>query len=217
LLDEKTENLLVEGGAGTGKSVLAIFLFKLLNSRDAELNLRSFSDEEEELEGLVKKLRERYPKPKMALVVPMTSFRNTLKKAFRSVAGLRADMVVSPSELVKHKYDIVLVDESHRLRKLTNLGAYFGAFDKACEALGLDKHNCSELDWVCHQSDKAIFFYDENQSIKPSDANAADFARLKAASSTQVQTLKSQQGTSARFITSLMMKRNGLPHLTTSG
>lgn len=192
LLDEKTKNLLVEGGAGTGKSVLAIFLFKLLNSKDAELNLRSFSDEEEELEGLVKKLREKYPMPKMALVVPMTSFRNTLKKAFRSVAGLKADMVVSPSELAKYKYDIVLVDESHRLRKRTNLGAYFGAFDKACEALGLDKHTCSELDWVCQQSDKAIFFYDENQSIKPSDANAADFVRLRAVSSTQVQTLYSQ-------------------------
>lgn len=192
LLDEKVENLVVEGGAGTGKSVLAIFLFKLLNAKEIELNLRSFSDEEKELEGILEKLREIYPQPKMALVVPMTSFRNTLKKAFRNVSGLKADMVISPSELVKQNYDIVLVDESHRLRKRTSLGAYFGAFDKACAALGLDKHVCSELDWVCKQSAKAIFFYDENQSIKPSDANATDFARLKAASSTQVQTLSSQ-------------------------
>lgn len=192
LLDDKVENLIVEGGAGTGKSVLAIFLFKLLNSDDGELNLRSFSEEENELKWLLEKLRARYPKPKMALVVPMTSFRNTLKKAFRSVSGLKSDMVISPSELVKQTYDIVLVDESHRLRKRTNLGAYFGSFDKACATLGLDRHACSEVDWVCKQSGKAVFFYDENQSIKPSDANAADFARLKASHSTQVQTLTSQ-------------------------
>ncbi|MCL7943920.1 DNA/RNA helicase domain-containing protein [Marinobacter sp. ATCH36] len=192
LLDDNVDNLVVEGGAGTGKSVLATFLFKLLNSEYGELNLRSFSEEEDELKSLLENLRERYPKPKMALVVPMTSFRNTLKKAFRSVSGLKADMVISPSELVKNKYDIVLVDESHRLRKRSNLGAYFGSFDKACEALGLDKHACSELDWVCEQSGKAVFFYDENQSIKPSDANPIDFARLKAASTTQVQILSSQ-------------------------
>lgn len=192
LLDEKLESLVVEGGAGTGKSVLAIFLFKLLNSESSELNLRSFSEEEEELRGLLSKLREAYPEPKMALVVPMTSFRNTLKKAFRSVAGLKADMVISPSELVQQTYDIVLVDESHRLRKRTNLGAYFGSFDRACAALGLDKYSCSELDWVRIQSKKAVLFYDENQSVKPSDANVRDFVRLKAKSSTQVQTLSSQ-------------------------
>lgn len=192
LLDDKVESLVVEGGAGTGKSVLAIFLFKLLNSDDGELNLRSFSEEEAELRNLLDKLRERYPKPRMALVVPMTSFRKTLQKAFRNVAGLKSDMVIGPAELAKRNYDIVMVDESHRLRKRANLGAYYGSFDKACEALGFDKHNCSEVDWVCKQAHKSIFFYDENQSIKPSDANPADFTKLKAAGSTQVQTLSSQ-------------------------
>src|SRR5690606_24428598 len=108
----------------------------------------------------------------------MNSFRNTLKKAFRNVAGLRSTMVISPSELTKQHYDIVLVDESHRLRKRVNLGAYYGAFDKACDALGLDKNMCSEVDWVTRQSQKAVFFYDPHQTIKPSDANAYDFERL---------------------------------------
>jgi len=34
------------------------------------------------------------------------------------------------------------------------------------------------LDWVRQQSDKAIFFYDADQSIKPSDADSSDFQRL---------------------------------------
>ncbi|TGG93588.1 DUF2075 domain-containing protein [Natronospirillum operosum] len=192
LLSDDCQNLIVEGGAGTGKSVLAIFLFKLLNSDTEELDLRDFSDEEAELRDLLKQLKEKYPKPDMALVVPMSSFRQTLKKAFRNIAGLSANMVIGPAELANKKYDIVLVDESHRLRKRTNLGAYYGTFDKVCGKLQLDKHSCSELDWVLFQSDKAVFFYDENQSIKPSDANPSDFSHLKAAESTQVQTLLSQ-------------------------
>lgn len=192
LLNDGVKSLIVEGGAGTGKSVLAIFLFKLLHSEDSELNLRSFSEEENELRSLLEQLRKRYPKPKMALVVPMTSFRKTLQKAFRSVSGLKPEMVISPSQLVGQEYDFVLVDESHRLRRRVSLGAYFGAFDRACAALGLDKQTCSELDWVRKQSHKAVFFYDEKQSVKPSDADAADFARLKSLSSTQVQTLSSQ-------------------------
>ncbi|RJG12306.1 DUF2075 domain-containing protein [Pseudomonas cavernicola] len=192
LLDDKVKSLVVQGGAGTGKSILAIFLFKLLQSDDSDLNFREFSNEETELRDLLLLLKQLYKKPRMALVVPMTSFRNTLKKAFRNVNGLSADMVISPSELAKQAYDIVLVDESHRLRKRVNLGAYYGAFDKACEVLGFDKGTCSEVDWVGKQANKAIFFYDESQSIKPSDANPEDFAELKAASTTQVQTLASQ-------------------------
>jgi predicted GIY-YIG superfamily endonuclease len=192
LLDEKIDNLVVQGGAGTGKSILAIFLFKLLQSEDSDLNFREFSTEEAELRNLLLRLKQLYKKPKMALVVPMTSFRNTLKKAFRNVSGLSADMVISPSELAKQTYDIVLVDESHRLRKRVNLGAYYGSFDKACEALGFDKNTCSEVDWVCKQASKAVFFYDESQSIKPSDANPERFRELKAATTTQVQRLVSQ-------------------------
>ncbi|MDT8376427.1 MAG: DNA/RNA helicase domain-containing protein [Mariprofundaceae bacterium] len=192
LLDDQVKNLVVQGGAGTGKSILAIFLFKLLQSSENDLNFQEFSSEEDELRGILEQLKNRYQKPKMALVVPMTSFRQTLKKAFRNIAGLSADMVISPSELTQQRYDIVLVDESHRLRKRVNLGAYYGAFDTACEALGFDKTRCSEVDWVCKQADKAVFFYDESQSIKPSDANAVDFDRLKSEATTREQTLVSQ-------------------------
>ena len=191
LLDNQVRNLVIEGGAGTGKSILAIFLFKLLLCDD-DLNLREFSTEENELRGLLQQFKQRYQNPRMALVVPMTSFRATLKKAFSQIAGLNAGMVISPSELAKNSYDIVLVDESHRLRKRLNLGAYFGAFDRACEALGFDKNTCSEVDWVCQQAEKAVFFYDASQSIKPSDASPEVFDALKSGDNTQVQKLVSQ-------------------------
>lgn len=192
LLDETVDTLIIEGGAGTGKSILAIFLFKLLQSEETDFNFREFSTEEAELRDLLQRLKQRYNNPKMALVIPMTSFRSTIKKAFRNISGLNADMVISPSELAKQRYDIVLVDESHRLRKRVNLGAYYGSFDRACEVLGFDKNTCCEVDWVCKQARKAIFFYDESQSIKPSDTDPERFHQLKAATTTQVQRLVSQ-------------------------
>ncbi|MGN6065522.1 DNA/RNA helicase domain-containing protein, partial [Brevundimonas diminuta] len=80
----------------------------------------------------------------------------------------------------------------HRLRKRVNLGSYYGIFDKVCTDLGLDKDSCSEVDWVTQQAKKAIFFYDPDQSIKPSDANAADFQKIKQSPDSRVMTLTSQ-------------------------
>lgn len=192
LVDDGVETLLVEGGAGTGKSVLAIFLFKLLHSDIDDLQLREFSDDELALRDLVARFKERFPDPRMALVVPMSSFRSTLKRAFAQIADLSSKMVISPAELAKQHYGVVLVDEAHRLRQRKNLGAYYGRFDTVCKELEMDADTASEVDWVLAQSSKSIFFYDQNQSIKPSDADAAVFNQLKKRPTTQQQMLLSQ-------------------------
>ncbi len=192
LLHKDFKNIVVEGGAGTGKTILAVFLFKLLIPANEDFNYKEFGDDEEEFIKTVIALKAKYPNPKMALVVPMSSFRNTLKKVFKNVKGLNARMVIGPAEVVKEDYDIILVDESHRLRRRVNLGTYFGAFDIVCKKLHLNKDTCSELDWIVKRSRNAIFFYDENQSIKPSDTRKEDFDRLKANRSTKVEYLRSQ-------------------------
>ncbi len=211
LIASDVKNVVVQGGAGTGKSVLAIFLFKLIHSDVESLELHEFAEDEEELRDLVLQFRERFPEPRMALVVPMNSFRKTLKKAFSNVAGLNAGMVIGPSDLKSRQYDVVLVDESHRLRKRVNLTNY-RSFDEICEVLGLDKLRCSEVDWVTRQSGKAVFFYDPNQSIKPSDANPSDFEAIKAAPDCKVLTLHTQFRVRAgvdyvRFVDDLLAMR----------
>ncbi len=192
LLRGDFKTVIVNGGAGTGKTILAVFLFKLLNSNLEDFNFKEFAEDETEFIQLIKELKLKYPSPKMALVVPMTSFRNTLKKVFKNVKGLNHSMVIGPSEIANDKFDIVVVDESHRLRRRVNLGSYFHAFDSACKKLDLDKNSCSELDWIVKQSENAILFYDENQSIKPSDVQKADFNKLKFQKTTKVEYLKSQ-------------------------
>jgi len=192
LLDDSTNRVVVEGGAGTGKTILAIFLFKMLASEQSVVNDPEQDTNINILQGLVDKAKAKYPSPQMALVVPMSSFRKTLQKVFRNIKGLSAKMVIGPAEVTKQQYDILLVDESHRLRQRVNLGAYFGGFDKVCAALDFDKHSCTELDWILKKSKKTILFYDQGQSIKPSDAPRQVFDRLKHSDQTRIEALKSQ-------------------------
>ena len=192
LLNNQTKNIIIEGGAGTGKTILAIFLFKLLNSEREELSFKEFGSDEDEFVKIVDQLRNSYPNPSMALVVPMSSFRGTIKKVFQNIRGLKANMVIGPAEVTNKKYDILIVDESHRLRKRVNLGAYFGAFDIANDKLSLPKLQGNELDWILLQGRKNLFFYDEGQSIKPSDVDKKDFDQVKSKNDTVIKTLTSQ-------------------------
>ncbi|AIM37589.1 hypothetical protein KO02_13505 [Sphingobacterium sp. ML3W] len=192
LLDDRARVSLIHGGAGTGKSILAIFLFKLLKTDLQDFNKADFDESDEELFQLVEDVRQKYGDLEMALVIPMQSFRKTISKVFKNIKGLSPKMVIGPAEVAKKKYDLLIVDEGHRLRQWKNLAAYYGTFRKVSQQLGLDELTCSELDWVQLQSDKSIIFYDEFQSVKPSDADKQCFLDLQALESTRIERLRSQ-------------------------
>ncbi|SFN04815.1 hypothetical protein SAMN05421594_0632 [Chryseobacterium oleae] len=192
LLDENAKVSLIHGGAGTGKSILAIFLFKLLKTDLSDFNYTDFDGEDKELFSLLEEVKEKYSDLDMALVIPMASFRKTISNVFKNVDGLSAKMVIGPADLGKKSYDLVIVDEGHRLRRRVNLGSYYRGFDNNCLRLELDKYTTSELDWVKKQSKKSIVFYDQYQSIKPSDTTRESFKKLEGEASTRTERLKSQ-------------------------
>lgn len=192
LLDDKARTSLIQGGAGTGKSILAIFVFKLLKTNLDDFNFSDFEEEDQELLKLISKVKLKYENLTMALVIPMSSFRKTISKVFQNIKGLSSNMVIGPSDLTKKKYDLIIVDEGHRLRQRVNLGPYFKPFDIASKKFGLDKFTCTELDWVLHQSNKCLIFYDRFQSIKPSDTPRQRFIGLEKDKTTRIETLKTQ-------------------------
>lgn len=174
LCSKENNTIFIEGGAGTGKTILAVYIMKLLKTEITDHRLYENGEEYSEEFQKILLLKEKFKESKVALVVPMTSLRKTLKKVFANVKGLKSSMVIGPSEAAKDEYDILIVDEAHRLRKRKNI-TNFQSFDETNKRLNFDKHEGTELDWILKMSKNQIFFYDKGQSIKPSDVDNSKF------------------------------------------
>jgi uncharacterized protein len=191
LISDDKKSIFVEGGAGTGKTVLAIFLFKLMLTSEEDFNYKEFREDEIEFVEKIKRLKAKYPSPKMALVIAMSSFRKTIQNVFGNIQGLSRNLVIGPSDLANTEYDILFVDEAHRLRQRINLTNY-ASFDNTARSLGLVPGKTNELEWTQLRSKKALYFYDPKQSIKPTDVNAEDFNRVKSGPNSKTIQLFSQ-------------------------
>lgn len=141
--------MIVKGMPGSGKTIVAVYLMKYLADSEQFHNAR------------------------IGLVIPQTSLRKTLKGVFKTVYGLSSKQVLGPSDVVKQKYDILLVDEAHRLHQYKNI-VNRGSFLKNCQALGMTK-DADELDWIYAQSRYTIVFYDQFQVVGPSGIELSRF------------------------------------------
>lgn len=169
---------LIDGCAGTGKTVLAI---SLINSLVNAINYipdeeELFLDEEDSKKSAVLLAlkdfiqKERNSKPfKIGFVFPMTGIRTTIAAVFKECGnGLVSSMVIGPNDVLKDDYDILVVDESHRLSRRKNLTGY-GEFDKASKKLGLDPEKTNQLEWILKSAKHVVLFYDKYQSVKSAD------------------------------------------------
>ncbi len=154
VINQRVSSIIVNGRPGTGKTVLATYLFKLLKETKETKDWN------------------------IGLVVPMTSLRQTIKKVFRNIKGLNGAMVLGPADVVKKKYDLLIVDEAHRLHRRVGLTNY-GSYDDVNRLLGFEKE-ATELDWIKESSAFQILFYDQHQSVRTSDIRHSDIERLPA-------------------------------------
>ena len=175
---KESATFVVEGGAGTGKTILGIYILKMLSQAKDASQIEIKEDQVEQNLYEILKINEAVDDLKIGLVIPMENLRTTLKKVFRSIKGLNSNMVLSPNDVGKSDeiYDLLIVDESHRLRRRKNLTQY-GTFDENNRKMNLGNEG-TELDWILLKSKYQIFFYDEEQSIKPTDVRKEDFDKL---------------------------------------
>lgn len=140
----KVRPIIINGHAGTGKTVVATSLFYYLKNNS------------------------RYKGKKIAIVYANPATRSEIQEVFRSIKGLSSNDVIAPVKLTKEHYDIIICDEAQRLRRNKNIGKYGIHLKKGNERLGFENTH-DELDWILANSDCQILFYDEKQSTSPSD------------------------------------------------
>lgn len=180
LSDQKSplQEFIIQGGAGTGKTILAVYLIKLIADYSSE---RHITTEEDALP-----LTQATPKRplRIGIVIPQSSLRKTIKRVFKSVDGLSDKMVLSPFDIPKivlnenAKYDLLIVDEAHRLNRFStqangnvfkmycdNNRALYGEADKEG-----NQHN--QLDWMRTCSKNLVLLLDPTQAVRPADMSS---------------------------------------------
>ncbi len=164
----------IQGDPGTGKTIVAIYLVKLL--KDIGL-----FDETEPLDSdslfsdfFQVGYRDLFQDLKIGLVIPQISLRKTVQKVFSRTPGLSADMVLDPFEVgdSDFEFDLLIVDETHRLQQRANQPAAERNLKYASINLnlfGTDDKSKTQLDWIKARSKNQIFLLDTAQSVKPAD------------------------------------------------
>ena len=172
------QELIIQGGAGTGKTILAVYLIKLIADYSSE---RPITTEEDAL-PLTQAATKR--PLRIGIVIPQSSLRKTIKRVFKSVDGLSDKMVLSPFDIPKivlnenAEYDLLIVDEAHRLNRFStqangnvfkmyrdNNRALYGEADKEG-----DQHN--QLDWMRTCSKNLVLLLDPTQAVRPADMSS---------------------------------------------
>lgn len=180
--------VIVRGGAGTGKTILAIYLIKYLadiNDPD-HIESGSYDDEADLADAFDVYISENVHRlGKIGLVIPQRSLQTSLKEVFDGVRLLNRKMVLSPAEVVDdfrktgEPFDLLIVDEAHRLkcRSHGNVSNHPAIINRN-RALGLDEVTGTELDWIMRCSRNQILFRDERQTVRPCDLRQDEFMSI---------------------------------------
>lgn len=168
---------IVRGNPGTGKTIVAIYLVKLLADiaapdRDEEPTGESVFDD-----FFTPGHRELLGSLRIGLVVPQQSLRASVRRVFDHTPRLDASMVLSPFDVghSTERFDVLVVDEAHRLsqRAAQAVGVQTRDFGLITERLfGSDDRSKTQLDWIEAQADHRILMLDELQAVRPADLPA---------------------------------------------
>jgi len=164
----------VQGEPGTGKTVVAIYLLKLL----ADIKSKPASDDLDSDSMFAEFFAPGYPQlladRRIGMVIPQQSLRTSVKRVFAKTPGLSPAMVLSAFEVGESdtKFDLLVVDEAHRLNRRANQpsAGQNRRFQEITEKLfGSDDKSRTQLDWITAQSEHQIFLIDAAQSVRPAD------------------------------------------------
>ena len=166
--------LVIQGEPGTGKTVIAIFMLKLLVDIESSAGAEDFDSDTMFSEFFTDDIRELLAATRIGLVVPQQSLRESIKKVFKRTPGLRPEMVMTPFQVgaSDEHFDLLIVDETHRLNQRANQpsASQNKSFQSITEKLfGFDDSTKTQLDWIRAKSSHQILLIDAAQSVRPAD------------------------------------------------
>jgi DUF2075 family protein len=168
------ELLIVQGEPGTGKTVVAIYLMKLLADIKA-----SRPDDEPDADSIFSDFftgghRQLLADFHVGLVVPQQSLRESIQRVFKRTPGLSPKQVMTPFDVgaSDKPWDVLIVDEAHRLNQRANQAS--GPMNTKFKAIttklfGADDTSKTQLDWIRARSRHQILMVDPEQSVRPAD------------------------------------------------
>lgn len=171
---EVDSELVIQGDPGTGKTIVAIYLVKLLR----DIANRPFNEvidpDSMFAEHFTEEFQQHLKDFRIGLVIPQQSLRKTVENVFSRTPGLDKKMVLSPFDVGEDegRWNLLVVDEAHRLGIRANqASAQMNIkFREINERLfGADDLTKTQLDWIRHQSANQILLIDSAQRIKPAD------------------------------------------------
>lgn len=179
--------VVVQGEPGTGKTVVAVYLMKLLSDVKAWDPTQQVESESPLAEFFLEGYPELLRGFRIGFVVPQMSLRKTIQRVFRRTPGLEAAMAMSAFEMgnSREHFDLLVVDEAHRLRQSGNqpAGPLYKMFsDINVKLFGSDDPELTQLDWVRAKSVHQIYLMDSAQSIHTGDVPARALDALTATS-----------------------------------
>jgi DUF2075 family protein len=175
--------IVIQGDPGTGKTVVAIYLLKLLGDIAASVPPEGLDSDSLFSDFFAEGFRELIIGKRIGLVVPQQSLRESIKKVFRRTPGLHPDMVLTAFDVgfAEDDFDLLIVDEAHRLNQRANQpsGVQNKNFRLITEKLfGFDDKTKTQLDWIRTKSRHQILLVDAEQSVRPADISREELSAL---------------------------------------
>ncbi|WJX99863.1 DUF2075 domain-containing protein [Curtobacterium sp. 458] len=166
--------IVVQGDPGTGKTIVAVYLLKLLRDIANGTGVDDVDGDSMFSDYFTEDNRRRLSDFRIGLVVPQQALRASLKRVFGKTPGLEKTMVLTPFDVGKsaEKWDLLVVDESHRLNHRANQasGPQNKSFGEINERLfGADEDHYTQADWIRDRSTHQVFLLDSEQSVRPAD------------------------------------------------
>ncbi len=174
-IDQKTSSTsVIRGDPGTGKTIVAIFLIKLLRDIQTTSLDEDPTTDSPFAEFFTSRNQDLLKELRVGLVVPQQSLRRSIQNVFKLTPKLAADLVLSPFEVGESDkpFDVLIVDEAHRLSQRANQPS--AAQNKRFKAInyslfGKDDDSVNQLDWITEKSTHRVYLLDMAQSVRPAD------------------------------------------------